>query len=338
MTIAGFSALCTKPVLHEARPEMSRLGVVCRLEGTMGHDAAPAQQSTVPINKDPNAQSSIPASARLSSDGTTPPSPRLAFVYGTLKRGFGNHWLMEELMAGAHARFLGLACTKRRFPLVCGPFQVPFLLPSPDPVGHHVRGELYQVDSLAISRLDDLEGVGKGHYERRPIDIRLLPLSPDSDAQMHNGNSQMGMHAHQSVAHTHQSEQQSEQQSDMHTHESNGYTDESYLDVDVSSCCTLAGDLSSCRLYMDQPYLDDVDTGSLPALSSPSSGPYEYMRAEAYFACPSYGLQMADRAPHIPCYTEKEASTYVRRKDRPHNRTFLEHVHAWIEEKGLIFT
>lgn len=207
---------------------------------------------------------------------TSPASLQLAFVYGTLKRGFGNHWLMEELMAGRHARFLGGACTKRRFPLVCGPFQVPFLLHSPAPSGHYVRGELYQVDDLALARLDDLEGVGKGHYERRPLDVVLLPPS------------------------SHTQSQQEEQEADL----SSFYRCFDNLEADTPS---------SCRPFVD-------------------------LLAEAYFACPSYGPRMADRAPHIPCYTEKEASTYVRRKDRPQNRTFLEHVNAWIEEKGLFYS
>lgn len=283
------------------------------MQGHMGHDAA-AQPATLPINSDPSA----PASS--------PPSPHLAFVYGTLKHGFGNHWLMEELMAGAHARFLGFACTKRRFPLVCGPFQVPFLLPSPSPSGHQVRGELYQVDSLAISRLDDLEGVSKGHYERRPIDIFLLPQSTDADALTHHNNSETGTLTHESNEHAHLN--------GMHTQQINGDMDPSYLDLDTS-CCSLAGPLTSCRLYMDP---DGMDTSLSSTLESQSSEPSEYLNAEAYFACPSYGLQMAECAPHIPCYTEKEASTYVRRKDRPHGRTFLEHIHAWIEENGLIYT
>ncbi|KAH7298237.1 hypothetical protein KP509_25G033100 [Ceratopteris richardii] len=206
---------------------------------------------------------------------------------------------MEELMEGSHAQFLGYACTKRRFPLVCGPFQVPFLLASPSPAGHHVRGELYQVDAVAISRLDELEGVSKGHYERRPIEVRLIPRtemglsSQRSDAVPDNGDAE-------------------------------GYSE----GLDVSSLCSLTEPLSSCRLYMEPPSEDDIRSSSSSFDSS------EYLRAEAYFACADYGLRMADCAPHIPCYTEEKASTYVRRKDRPRDRSFLEHVHAWIEEQS----
>lgn len=82
----------------------------------------------------------------------TSSSRSLAFVYGTLKQGFSNHWLMEDVMTKGHARFVGIASTKKRYPLVCGPFQVPFLLDMPA-CGCHVRGELYEVSkSLGPSR------------------------------------------------------------------------------------------------------------------------------------------------------------------------------------------
>lgn len=315
MTMAGISPLSAKPVFDQARrlyPEKSFQGAVCSMEGVMTHEVAAAQQV---MNKESSTESSIPVSLRLSFEGSNTASARLAFVYGTLKRGFGNHWLMKELVAGQNALFLGYACTKRRFPLVCGPFQVPFLLPSPSPAGHHVRGELYQVDSLAISRLDELEGVGKGHYERRPIDVRLISPSFDAGTRATHDGAEMGKSKHQNDV-----------------DQNNGDMDVEHPGLDRTLCCTLAGSLSSCRMYMDPPDLDETDELSS---STELSG---YLRAEAYFACADYGLRMADRAPHIPCYTEKEASTYVRRKDRPHDRTFLEHVHAWIEEQGLIFS
>ncbi|MCO5559099.1 hypothetical protein L7F22_012691 [Adiantum nelumboides] len=314
MTIAGFSPLSAKPVLDEAGRlcrDRSFQGAVCSMEGTIAREAAAvASAAQHVVNKGPFTESSIPLPSRLfCENGSAPSSSSLTFVYGTLKRGFDNHWLMEELMAGSHAHFLGYACTKRRFPLVCGPFQVPFLLPSPSPAGHHVRGELYRVDSLAISRLDELEGVNKGHYERRPIYVRLISTLLDADTHTTNGVMESNMDASWSEVDS-----------------SNGAMD---AGLDATACCTLAGPLSSCRMYIDPP---ENETHTL-ASSKDLAG---YTRAEAYFACADYGLRMADRAPHIPCYTEKEASTYVRRKDRPHGRTFLEHIHAWIEKQGLI--
>lgn len=74
------------------------------------------------------------------------PPCSLAFVYGTLKQGFSNHWLIEEVVGEGHAHFIGVAKSKQRFPLVCGPFQVPFLLHIPNS-GLQVKGELYAVRS-----------------------------------------------------------------------------------------------------------------------------------------------------------------------------------------------
>ncbi|KAH7422818.1 hypothetical protein KP509_12G027100 [Ceratopteris richardii] len=275
---------------------------MCGMEGGVSRSSSMSVSSVsaaaVPdplVCKINQPERSVAPTVRSSSEALEIPSHTLAFVYGTLKRGFGNHWLMEELMEGSHAQFLGYGCTIRRFPLVCGPFQVPFLLPSLSPAGHHVRGELYQVDSFAIKRLDELEGVGKGHYERCPIDVRMTP------------STEMGFPVHQ----------------DDDIHED--------LRCDVSSSCILTEPLSSCRIYMDSSIKDE----SILEVSSEFSG---YVRAEAYFACADYGLRMADCAQHIPCYTKKEASTYVPRKYRPPNRTFLEHVHAWIEEQRVVCT
>lgn len=54
------------------------------------------------------------------------------------------------------------------------------------------------------------------------------------------------------------------------------------------------------------------------------------IEAEAYFAAGPLTQGLAS-APHIEAYTKKETVNYIRRKDRPQNRTFLEHVHHWID-------
>ncbi|KAL3688708.1 hypothetical protein R1sor_015017 [Riccia sorocarpa] len=110
----------------------------------------------------------------------------LAFVYGTLKRGFGNHWLMEEQMSKRHARLVGTAQTKLKYPLVCGPFQVPFLLSYPGE-GEHVQGELYEIDNHCLERLDELEGVSKRHYERCPVSVTRIELDPSFKFSLQNG-------------------------------------------------------------------------------------------------------------------------------------------------------
>lgn len=111
------------------------------------------------------------AAAEESSSGGSG-SRRLIFTYGTLKRGFYNHVLMQELIGSGDARFMGLFQTARPYPLVCGPYRVPFLLNLPGS-GQRVLGELYSVSPAGLARLDDLEGTSCGHYERLPIDIDI---------------------------------------------------------------------------------------------------------------------------------------------------------------------
>ncbi|KAK4433037.1 putative gamma-glutamylcyclotransferase [Sesamum alatum] len=95
----------------------------------------------------------------------------LIFVYGTLKRGFYNHRLIDDLMRTRDAVYLGPHTTLQPFPLVCGPHGIPYLINLPGS-GHRVRGELYSVSSaLGRPRLDDLEGVDRGHYERLPVSV-----------------------------------------------------------------------------------------------------------------------------------------------------------------------
>ncbi|XP_062213060.1 putative gamma-glutamylcyclotransferase At3g02910 [Phragmites australis] len=101
-----------------------------------------------------------------------PPKRTLVFTYGTLKRGFSNHALLQELARGGDASFVGAATTASRLPLVCGPYRVPFLLNLPG-AGHRVAGELYAVTPRGLERLDELEGISRAHYERLPISVDL---------------------------------------------------------------------------------------------------------------------------------------------------------------------
>ncbi|KAL3838559.1 hypothetical protein ACJIZ3_023150 [Penstemon smallii] len=105
------------------------------------------------------------ANARSESDEDV----NLVFVYGTLKRGFYNHALIEDLMTTRDATYIGPYTTVSSFPLVCGPHGIPYLINLPGS-GHRIRGELYSVSSgRGLARLDDLEGVHLGHYERLPV-------------------------------------------------------------------------------------------------------------------------------------------------------------------------
>ncbi|XP_078438559.1 putative gamma-glutamylcyclotransferase At3g02910 [Wolffia australiana] len=105
----------------------------------------------------------------------------LVFTYGTLKQGFSNHGLVQEMIHAGEASFVGIYRTADRFPLVCGPYRVPFLLNIPGK-GQQVWGELYEVSSRAIERMDELEGTSSGHYERLPVLVAGSEIWTEDDA------------------------------------------------------------------------------------------------------------------------------------------------------------
>ncbi|MBW4529309.1 MAG: gamma-glutamylcyclotransferase [Aphanothece saxicola GSE-SYN-MK-01-06B] len=84
--------------------------------------------------------------------------PELVFVYGTLKRGHGNHhWLGE-------APFQGEAVLPDVVLHDLGPF------PMAVPGEGLVQGEVYAVDATGLARLDRLEGYPR-LYDRRPLPL-----------------------------------------------------------------------------------------------------------------------------------------------------------------------
>jgi gamma-glutamylaminecyclotransferase len=90
------------------------------------------------------------------------------FVYGTLKKGFPNHDNYMET-----AKELGKYQTIEKYPLVlCGERYVPCLIYSPGD-GHHVEGELYEVDDKCLNRLDALERIQNADGYRRTV----IPVS-----------------------------------------------------------------------------------------------------------------------------------------------------------------
>jgi len=93
----------------------------------------------------------------------------LVFVYGTLKRGHGNHhWL-------AGAPFMGEAALLNVVLHDLGPF------PMAVPGEGLVRGEVYAIDAAGLARLDRLEGYPR-LYDRRP-----LPLADGRTAWVYLG-------------------------------------------------------------------------------------------------------------------------------------------------------
>ncbi|XP_065853087.1 putative gamma-glutamylcyclotransferase At3g02910 [Euphorbia lathyris] len=100
------------------------------------------------------------------------PASTLIFTYGTLKNGFSNHCLMQDLIRSGDAVFKGIHRTVERYPLVCGPYRVPFLLNLPGATGaQRVTGEVYAVTARGLIRLDELEGTTRSHYERSAITV-----------------------------------------------------------------------------------------------------------------------------------------------------------------------
>lgn len=83
-------------------------------------------------------------------------------VYGTLKKGYGNHkWYLED------SKFLGKGTTKDRYPLVVD--GLPYLIDEKGK-GHNVNVEVYKVNDKTFAQLDRLEG-HPTWYCRRQIPI-----------------------------------------------------------------------------------------------------------------------------------------------------------------------
>lgn len=104
------------------------------------------------------------------------------FVYGTLKKGFRNHPVNDG------RRVEGEFETAERLPLyLVGRRRLPWLVDRPGD-GHHVVGELYEVDPPALARLDELEQIGRpGWYVRRTIAIRPKGTLRTMPAQVYFG-------------------------------------------------------------------------------------------------------------------------------------------------------
>ncbi|MEM1296559.1 MAG: gamma-glutamylcyclotransferase family protein [Verrucomicrobiota bacterium] len=82
----------------------------------------------------------------------------LLFVYGSLKRGFSNHFFLLE------AQWVGEANTESSYRMFdYGGF--PAVIRDEEQ-GYSIRGELWKIDDTCLSQIDVLEGVDSGLYER----------------------------------------------------------------------------------------------------------------------------------------------------------------------------
>ncbi len=76
---------------------------------------------------------------------------RYVFVYGTLKRGFYNHILLEN------SEFIGDVVTKNKYPMVNVEEHFPYLI-NDIGIGHNIIGELFKINDETFTKLDILEG------------------------------------------------------------------------------------------------------------------------------------------------------------------------------------
>ncbi|MFA7083192.1 MAG: gamma-glutamylcyclotransferase family protein [Arcobacteraceae bacterium] len=95
------------------------------------------------------------------------------FVYGSLKSGFYNHFLLENALKIDNATTLD---TFLMYPNIN--YFFPFLFKA---ISHEdikksisVKGELYKINNELLSELDILEGVSAGFYNRETIEVRTL--------------------------------------------------------------------------------------------------------------------------------------------------------------------
>ena len=88
------------------------------------------------------------------------------FVYGTLKKGFGNHYLLSN------SKLLGDSYTKQAYDL----YNLGYYPAMTDNGNYIIKGELYEVDKDTLYRLDMLEGEGY-LYLRKKIEVYCNGIS-----------------------------------------------------------------------------------------------------------------------------------------------------------------
>ena len=115
-------------------------------------------------------------------------STTLVFVYGSLKKGFGNH----HVLSAGRSSFIGrgktaecdyLMTSALYFPYVMRPNEWPGIHSTLIPYCGFVTGELYCVDWLGMKHLDRLEE-HPTMYRRRPVKI-ILSEGEYTEAEMY---------------------------------------------------------------------------------------------------------------------------------------------------------
>lgn len=84
------------------------------------------------------------------------------FVYGTLKKGHGNHYLLED------AEYLGRCIVRGKFRMISLTYY-PGVVRKPDAEPAPILGEVYRVTEEELAALDMLEG-HPNFYRREKVD------------------------------------------------------------------------------------------------------------------------------------------------------------------------
>lgn len=87
------------------------------------------------------------------------------FVYGTLRKGFGNH---RRFLNNPGAEFIGNAVTKEKYAMYAS--GIPFV--NKNHKVSNIKGEVYLVDLYVLKNIDALEGHPDWYY-REKVDCIL---------------------------------------------------------------------------------------------------------------------------------------------------------------------
>ena len=103
-------------------------------------------------------------------------NPRqMVFVYGSLKRGFGNHYFLHN------AKFCGITETVDSAFRMHSMGAFPAVTETSEK-GYHITGELYEVDADTMRELDKLEGNGVFYSRKR---VRVYTVEGIIEAWMY---------------------------------------------------------------------------------------------------------------------------------------------------------
>jgi gamma-glutamylaminecyclotransferase len=103
-------------------------------------------------------------------------------VYGTLKSGYGNNFLLED------ATLVGKGKTTDKYPLIIRQGGLPFMLYKKNQ-GYNVEVELYLVNKNILRRLDILEGHPEW-YRRREVSVTIDEIDTPITAWIYFGPSE----------------------------------------------------------------------------------------------------------------------------------------------------